>query len=613
MSNNIVYTNSPLACVTNLSPNHSGKRTHALDRITPHCVVGQATAERIGEIFAPTARQASCNYGIGKDGRIILVCEEKNRSWCTSSKENDQRAITIEVASDSKHPYAFKPEAYNALIELCIDICRRYGKKKLLWLADKNKTLAYKPAEDEMVLSVHRWFANKSCPGDWMYSRMGDLAEKVTAALGGTATPDASVTPDTPATPDTSTLKKGDSGEAVKTVQTMLIACGYDCGSTGADGKFGDKTLTALKAFQKASGLTVDGLYGSATKAALEKAYANRPSVSTPTATPSREQTIWDTLFAVIGNAYGVAGLMGNLYAESALNPQNLQNTGNNKLGMTDAEFTEAFDSGKYTADTFIHDGYGYGLAQWTYYSRKQALLNYAKAAGKSIGDLTMQLGFLLQEIKGYKTVWNTICNAASVHEASDVVLLKYERPANTSESVQIKRAGYGQKYYDKYAKTATTPAAPADPVTPTTPEVEEGKDSVPAITTKYYRVRKSWADKASQIGAYTVFQNAKNAVNANPGYAAFADDGTQVYPVVEKAPAVETPATKIAFPYLVRITNKTLNYRKGPSVEYDTYGYIKPGIYTIVEEQNGWGLLKGYAKYRNGWVCLKYTEKMDG
>ena len=521
MSNNTVYTNSPLACVTNLSPNHSGKRTHALDRITPHCVVGQATAERIGEIFAPTARQASCNYGIDKDGRIILVCEEKNRSWCTSSKENDQRAITIEVASDSKHPYAFKPEAYNALIELCIDICRRYGKKKLLWLADKNKTLAYKPAEDEMVLSVHRWFANKSCPGDWMYSRMGDLAAKVTAQLNATTT-------------------------------TPSIA------------------------------------------------------PSTPTTAESREQTIWDTLFAAIGNAYGVAGLMGNLYAESSLNPQNLQNNGNNKLGMTDAEFTAAFDSGKYAADTFIHDGYGYGLAQWTYYSRKQALLNYAKAAGKSIGDLTMQLGFLLQEIKGYKTVWNTICNAKSVREASDVVLLKYERPADQSESVQSKRAGYGQKYYDKYGKAAPTiPAAPADPVTPATPTTP-----TVTVTTKYYRVRKSWADKASQIGAYTVFQNAKNAVNANPGYAAFADDGTQVYPAVDQT---SSDQSKPFAPYLVRITNKTLNYRKGPSVEYDTYGYIKPGIYTIVEEQNGWGLLKGYAKYRNGWVCLKYTEKMGG
>ena len=180
----MTYTNSSLVSCTILSPNHSGQRTHEIDRITPHCVVGQATAERIGRIFQTVNRQASCNYGIGKDGRIVLVVEEKNRSWCSSSRENDQRAITIEVASDATAPYAFTEAAYTGLIALCVDICRRNGKKKLLWLGDKEKTLSYTPAPDEMLLSVHRWFANKSCPGNWMYARMGDLASKVTAALG---------------------------------------------------------------------------------------------------------------------------------------------------------------------------------------------------------------------------------------------------------------------------------------------------------------------------------------------------------------------------------------------------------------------------------------------
>lgn len=182
------YTNSPLVSYTKLSPNHSGQRTHAIDRITPHCVVGQCSVETLGNIFAPTERQASCNYGIGADGRVGMYCEEKNRSWCSSSSANDQRAITIECASDTSAPYAFKDVVYNKLIELCVDICKRNGKKKLLWLGDKDKTLAYNPASDEMVLTVHRWFANKSCPGDWMYQRMGDLATKVTAKLGGTTT-----------------------------------------------------------------------------------------------------------------------------------------------------------------------------------------------------------------------------------------------------------------------------------------------------------------------------------------------------------------------------------------------------------------------------------------
>ena len=114
----------------------------------------------------------------------------KNRSWCSSSSANDQRAVTIECASDTTEPYAFKDVVYQKLITLCVDICKRNGKKKLLRLGDKDKTLSYEPKSDEMVLTVHRWFANKSCPGSWMYARMGDLAVKVTAQLGGGASGD---------------------------------------------------------------------------------------------------------------------------------------------------------------------------------------------------------------------------------------------------------------------------------------------------------------------------------------------------------------------------------------------------------------------------------------
>ena len=183
----MAYTNSPLVDYTKLSPNHSGQRTHSIDRITPHCVVGQCSVETLGSIFAPTSKQASCNYGIGSDGRVALIVEEKNRSWCSSSNANDQRAITIECASDNTEPYAFKDVVYQKLITLCVDICKRNGKTKLIWLGDKDKTLNYTPASGEMVLTVHRWFANKSCPGSWMYARMGDLAAKVTAQLVGTA------------------------------------------------------------------------------------------------------------------------------------------------------------------------------------------------------------------------------------------------------------------------------------------------------------------------------------------------------------------------------------------------------------------------------------------
>lgn len=186
----MTYTNSKLVSYTKLSPNHSGQRTHSIDRITPHCVVGQLSCESICGCFTSPSRQASCNYGIGKDGRISLCVEEKNRSWCSSSNANDQRAVTIECASDISEPYAMNNAVYNSLVKLCIDICKRNGKKKLLWLGSKDKSLNYTPKSDEMVLTVHRWFANKSCPGNWLYSRLGELATKVTTELSGSTPSD---------------------------------------------------------------------------------------------------------------------------------------------------------------------------------------------------------------------------------------------------------------------------------------------------------------------------------------------------------------------------------------------------------------------------------------
>ena len=180
----MAYTNSSMVVYTKLSPNHSGQRTHSIDRITPHCVVGQCTAESLGDWFMNTGIEASSNYGIDKNGRVGMYVEEKNRSWCSSSNANDQRAITIECASDTTEPFSFRDVVYQTLIKLCTDICKRNGKNKLIWFGDKNKTLNYEPKSGEMILTVHRWFANKSCPGNWLYSRMDDLAEKVTASLG---------------------------------------------------------------------------------------------------------------------------------------------------------------------------------------------------------------------------------------------------------------------------------------------------------------------------------------------------------------------------------------------------------------------------------------------
>lgn len=172
-------SNSPLVNYTKISPNRTSPRNHKIDTITIHCVVGQLSVETIGNIFAPKERKASSNYGVGFDGRIGMYCEEKDRSWCTSSSSNDNRAITIEVASDTTHPYAVKPEALAATIKLVADICKRNGIKKLLWKGDKNLI----GQVDKQNMSVHRWFANKSCPGEYLYKRHGYIADEVNKLL----------------------------------------------------------------------------------------------------------------------------------------------------------------------------------------------------------------------------------------------------------------------------------------------------------------------------------------------------------------------------------------------------------------------------------------------
>ena len=179
-------TKSTLVSCVVPSPNNSGPRAYPVTRITPHCMVGQLSAKRCGDLFARSSYQASSNYGIGTDGEIGLYVDETKRSWCSSNADNDNRAITIECASNTVSPYAMNSKVYASLVKLCVDICMRYEKTKLIWFGDKNKTLAYKPKDNEMILTVHRWFAQKSCPGDWLYSRLGKLAEQVTKELTGT-------------------------------------------------------------------------------------------------------------------------------------------------------------------------------------------------------------------------------------------------------------------------------------------------------------------------------------------------------------------------------------------------------------------------------------------
>lgn len=177
----MAYTNSKLVNYTRISPNRSVNRNHKIDTVSIHCVVGQCSVETLGSIFASTSKEASSNYGIGYDGRVGLYVEEKDRSWCTSSASNDNRAITIEVASDTYHPYRVKDVAYKSLIKLLVDICKRNGIKKLVWSTNKSERMNHL---NGCNMTVHRDYANKSCPGDYLYNLHGQIAKEVNAQLG---------------------------------------------------------------------------------------------------------------------------------------------------------------------------------------------------------------------------------------------------------------------------------------------------------------------------------------------------------------------------------------------------------------------------------------------
>jgi len=264
-------SNSSLVNYTRISPNRTAGRTHAIDTITIHCVVGQTSVETLGAVFAPTSRQASSNYGIGYDGRIGMYVEEKDRSWCSSSSANDNRAVTIEVASDTYHPYAVRAAAYEATIRLVADICQRNGIKRLKWSTNKNDRVNHL---NGCNMTVHRDYANKACPGDYLYERMGDIAKKVNAILDGGSTPEPDPAPVEWDKADVMVLSNGAEGNSVLALQWLLNhwcaklgKSAFYCGT--ADGIFGAKTEAAVKGFQSEFGLPQTGVVDGKTWAYL--------------------------------------------------------------------------------------------------------------------------------------------------------------------------------------------------------------------------------------------------------------------------------------------------------------------------------------------------------
>ena len=349
-------SNSKLISHANISPNKTSPRNHVIDTISIHCMAGNLSIEQCGKIFEKKERKASSNYGIGTDGRIGMYVEEKDRSWCTSNSQNDNRAITIEVANDggAETGWHISDNAYESLILLLTDICERNGIKELKWKGDRR----YIGKVEEQNMTVHRWFAPKACPGDYLYNLHPKIAKDVNSRLGIKTEP-----------------------EKIQNVE-------------------------------------------------------------------DNSKKIWDFLVENGLTKIATAGLMGNLYAESGLKPNNLQNTYNKKFNMTDEQYTTIVNTKMYSRDAFSKDKAGYGLAQWTFWSRKQALYDFTVRRGFAINDLNKQLEFLMTEIRGLIPKLN---NAKSVQEASDIILTQYEKPADQGPAVKTKRASFGQVYYDKF------------------------------------------------------------------------------------------------------------------------------------------------------------------
>lgn len=268
-------SNSKLVDYVKISPNRTVNSSRKIDTITIHCMAGNLTVETCGNVFAKATRAASSNYGIGSDGRIGLYVEEKDRSWCSSNRDNDMRAITIEVANDGGAPdWHVSDKAYKSLINLLVDVCQRNNIKKLLWKNDKSLI----GQVDKQNITVHRWFANKSCPGEYLMSKMGDIANKVNKRLGVTvnntvevkepspiytkkdfirelqaaigANVDGIAGPETLSKTPTLCVSRNKRHKAVKPVQKYLYSLGYtEVGE--ADGVAGKKFTEAVKHYQK--------------------------------------------------------------------------------------------------------------------------------------------------------------------------------------------------------------------------------------------------------------------------------------------------------------------------------------------------------------------------
>lgn len=390
--------------------NHNAGRVSRIKYIVIHYVGALGGAKANCQYYAGGNRNASAHYFVGFDGEIWQSVEDANVAWhcgASSYKHADCRnsnSIGIEMCVRKRNAAsmgATDKDWYfeDATVEAAAELTRHLMEK-------------YNVPASHVIR--HYDVTGKICPNPYVYNGTAHTWDEFKKLISGAASAGSSQTDKLYRVRKNWEDAKSQIG-AFSSLDNAKKACAAGYNVYDWDGK------AVYSVF--AGGMVQNG---------------------------NTEKAIWEYLTGKGLNAYAVAGLMGNLYAESGLNSCNLQNSYNKSLNMTDAQYTATVDNGSYS--NFVHDSAGYGLAQWTYYSRKQALLDCVKAAGKSVGDLDTQLAFLWQELQGYKSVMATLKAATSVRTASDAVLTGYEKPADQSESVQKKRAEYGQIYYDKYA-----------------------------------------------------------------------------------------------------------------------------------------------------------------
>lgn len=347
-----------------------------------------------------------------------------------------------------------------------IEMCCTAGNYKVSSITQKNaaylcaylcQMINIKSEQVDKYVIRHYDVTGKKCPAQFVdnESEWDSFKLAVKTILGGKANNDTERQYPVPV----ATLKKGSVGESVKWLQQSL----NKINNYGLiiDGSFGNATLQAVLDFQDRYGLETDGSVGQLTRAAIiDVLEGNKQEVEKVekrdlirTNIANEEKYIWDYLYKQIGNTYGVAGIMGNLYAESGLKSNNLQNDFEKKLGCTDEQYVAAVDNKTY--NNFTNDKAGFGICQWTFYTRKQNLLNFAISKNTSIADLPMQLEFLMKELTtSYSSLLTNLKSAKSVKSASDAVLTQFEKPKDQSAEVKKKRAKYSQVYFDKYAIT---------------------------------------------------------------------------------------------------------------------------------------------------------------